>query len=66
MTFLLILGIGRENGQVTIEFYTQLKTVVVEMGDVDSLFWTRARCILVADQWLNLTETSLNAITNIL
>lgn len=31
-------GIGRENGQVTIEFYSQLKTVVVEMGDVDSLF----------------------------
>lgn len=34
----LISGIGRENGQVTIEFYSQLKTVVVEMGDVDSLF----------------------------
>ncbi|CAL8343767.1 unnamed protein product [Merluccius merluccius] len=31
-------GIGRENGQVTIEHYTQLKTVYVEMGDVDSLF----------------------------
>ncbi|XP_030630175.1 4-trimethylaminobutyraldehyde dehydrogenase B isoform X2 [Chanos chanos] len=31
-------GIGRENGQVTMEFYSQLKTVVVEMGDVDSLF----------------------------
>ncbi|KAK3567944.1 hypothetical protein QTP86_027262 [Hemibagrus guttatus] len=31
-------GIGRENGQVTIEYYSQLKTVVVEMGDVDSLF----------------------------
>uniref|UniRef100_A0A3Q4MEK0 Aldehyde dehydrogenase 9 family, member A1b n=1 Tax=Neolamprologus brichardi TaxID=32507 RepID=A0A3Q4MEK0_NEOBR len=31
-------GIGRENGQVTIEFYSQLKTVFVEMGDVDSLF----------------------------
>ncbi|XP_007250712.3 4-trimethylaminobutyraldehyde dehydrogenase B [Astyanax mexicanus] len=31
-------GIGRENGQVTIEFYSQMKTVVVEMGDVDSLF----------------------------
>ncbi|KAJ8277886.1 hypothetical protein GJAV_G00081270 [Gymnothorax javanicus] len=31
-------GFGRENGQVTIEYYTQLKTVVVEMGDVDSLF----------------------------
>ncbi|XP_041848520.1 4-trimethylaminobutyraldehyde dehydrogenase B [Melanotaenia boesemani] len=31
-------GIGRENGQVTIEYYSQLKTVYVEMGDVDSLF----------------------------
>ncbi|XP_017275788.1 4-trimethylaminobutyraldehyde dehydrogenase B [Kryptolebias marmoratus] len=31
-------GIGRENGQVTAEHYTQLKTVFVEMGDVDSLF----------------------------
>ncbi|KAM6948927.1 4-trimethylaminobutyraldehyde dehydrogenase B [Aplochiton taeniatus] len=31
-------GIGRENGQVTIEHYTQLKSVYVEMGDVDSLF----------------------------
>ena len=28
-------GIGRENGQVTIEHYTQLKSVYVEMGDVD-------------------------------
>ncbi|XP_062849911.1 4-trimethylaminobutyraldehyde dehydrogenase B [Trichomycterus rosablanca] len=31
-------GIGRENGQVTIEYYSQLKTVVVEMGNVESLF----------------------------
>lgn len=31
-------GIGRENGQVTIEYYSQLKTVFVEMADVDSLF----------------------------
>ncbi|KAL2089575.1 hypothetical protein ACEWY4_014263 [Coilia grayii] len=31
-------GFGRELGQVTVEFYTQLKTVVVEMGDVQSLF----------------------------
>ncbi|XP_028329370.1 4-trimethylaminobutyraldehyde dehydrogenase B isoform X1 [Gouania willdenowi] len=31
-------GIGRENGQVTLEYYTQLKTVYVEMGDVESLF----------------------------
>uniref|UniRef100_A0A8C9X293 Aldehyde dehydrogenase 9 family, member A1b n=1 Tax=Sander lucioperca TaxID=283035 RepID=A0A8C9X293_SANLU len=31
-------GIGRENGQVTVEHYSQLKTVFVEMGDVDCLF----------------------------
>ncbi|KAF7657170.1 hypothetical protein LDENG_00030940 [Lucifuga dentata] len=31
-------GFGRENGQVTIEYYSQLKTVVVEMGDVESHF----------------------------
>ncbi|XP_065102908.1 4-trimethylaminobutyraldehyde dehydrogenase A-like [Paramisgurnus dabryanus] len=31
-------GFGRENGQVTIEYFSQLKTVVVEMGDVESLF----------------------------
>uniref|UniRef100_H3CNB8 Aldehyde dehydrogenase 9 family, member A1b n=1 Tax=Tetraodon nigroviridis TaxID=99883 RepID=H3CNB8_TETNG len=31
-------GFGRENGQVTVEHYSQLKTVFVEMGDVDSLF----------------------------
>lgn len=31
-------GFGRENGTVTIEYYSQLKTVVVEMGDVESLF----------------------------
>ncbi|XP_063056891.1 4-trimethylaminobutyraldehyde dehydrogenase A-like [Engraulis encrasicolus] len=31
-------GFGREGGQVTIEYYSQLKTVVVEMGNVDSLF----------------------------
>ncbi|XP_068605256.1 4-trimethylaminobutyraldehyde dehydrogenase B [Brachionichthys hirsutus] len=31
-------GIGRENGRVAIEFYSQMKTVFVEMGDVDSLF----------------------------
>uniref|UniRef100_A0AAY4D9Y4 Aldehyde dehydrogenase domain-containing protein n=2 Tax=Denticeps clupeoides TaxID=299321 RepID=A0AAY4D9Y4_9TELE len=31
-------GIGKENGQAVIEYYTQLKTVVVEMGDVQSLF----------------------------
>ncbi|MFQ5973361.1 MAG: betaine-aldehyde dehydrogenase [Alphaproteobacteria bacterium] len=29
-------GIGRENGLVTIEHYTQLKSVYVEMGDVES------------------------------
>ncbi|XP_018609341.2 aldehyde dehydrogenase family 9 member A1-A-like [Scleropages formosus] len=31
-------GIGRENGQVAVEYYSQLKTVVVEKGDVESLF----------------------------
>uniref|UniRef100_A0A8C8G3K0 Aldehyde dehydrogenase domain-containing protein n=1 Tax=Oncorhynchus tshawytscha TaxID=74940 RepID=A0A8C8G3K0_ONCTS len=31
-------GFGKENGQVTIEYYSQLKTVVVEMGDVDDYF----------------------------
>ena len=28
-------GIGRENGTVAIEHYTQMKTVIVEMNDVD-------------------------------
>lgn len=27
-------GIGRENGAVTLDFYTQVKTVYVEAGDV--------------------------------
>uniref|UniRef100_A0A8I6ASL3 Aldehyde dehydrogenase 9 family, member A1 n=1 Tax=Rattus norvegicus TaxID=10116 RepID=A0A8I6ASL3_RAT len=31
-------GFGRENGRVTIEYYSQLKTVCVEMGDVESPF----------------------------
>ncbi|XP_036298901.1 4-trimethylaminobutyraldehyde dehydrogenase isoform X2 [Pipistrellus kuhlii] len=31
-------GFGRENGRVTIEYYSQLKTVCVEMGDVESAF----------------------------
>lgn len=31
-------GFGRENGQVTIEYYSQLKSVIVEMGDVESIF----------------------------
>ncbi|XP_013880134.1 4-trimethylaminobutyraldehyde dehydrogenase A [Austrofundulus limnaeus] len=31
-------GFGRENGQVTIEYFSQLKTVVVEMGDVEEYF----------------------------
>ena len=30
-------GIGRENGAAAIEHYTQLKSVYVEMGDVDDL-----------------------------
>lgn len=29
-------GIGRENGKAAIEYYTQLKSVYVELGDVDS------------------------------
>lgn len=29
-------GLGRENGLVTVEHYTQLKTVYVELGDVES------------------------------
>lgn len=37
-TISVLPGFGRENGQVTIEYYSQLKTVVVEMGDVESLF----------------------------
>lgn len=31
-------GFGRENGQVAIEYYSQLKTVCVEMGNVESVF----------------------------
>uniref|UniRef100_A0A8C2V3B0 Aldehyde dehydrogenase domain-containing protein n=1 Tax=Chinchilla lanigera TaxID=34839 RepID=A0A8C2V3B0_CHILA len=31
-------GFGRENGRVTVEYYSQLKTVCVEMGDVESIF----------------------------
>ncbi|XP_078497518.1 4-trimethylaminobutyraldehyde dehydrogenase isoform X1 [Lissotriton helveticus] len=31
-------GFGRENGQVVVEYYSQLKTVCVEMGDVESIF----------------------------
>ncbi|CAH2312752.1 4-trimethylaminobutyraldehyde dehydrogenase [Pelobates cultripes] len=31
-------GFGRENGQVAIEYYSQLKTVCVEMGKVESAF----------------------------
>lgn len=35
---LFLSGFGRENGRVTIEYYSQLKTVCVEMGDVESAF----------------------------
>ena len=28
-------GIGRENGTVVVDYFTQTKTVYVEMGDVD-------------------------------
>lgn len=31
-------GFGRENGQVTLEYFSQLKTVIVEMGDVENVF----------------------------
>ncbi|KAM4722711.1 4-trimethylaminobutyraldehyde dehydrogenase [Rhinophrynus dorsalis] len=31
-------GFGRENGQVAIEYYSQMKTVCVEMGNVESVF----------------------------
>ncbi|KAM9687439.1 4-trimethylaminobutyraldehyde dehydrogenase isoform 2-T2 [Trichechus inunguis] len=31
-------GFGRENGRVTIEYYSQLKTVCVQMGDMESAF----------------------------
>lgn len=31
-------GFGRENGRAAIENYSQLKTVCVEMGDVESVF----------------------------
>uniref|UniRef100_A0A8C6ZTC6 Aldehyde dehydrogenase 9 family member A1 n=1 Tax=Nothoprocta perdicaria TaxID=30464 RepID=A0A8C6ZTC6_NOTPE len=31
-------GFGRENGRAAIEYYSQLKTVCVEMGDVESVF----------------------------
>ena len=29
-------GLGRENGRAAIEHYTQIKSVYVEMGDVDA------------------------------
>jgi betaine-aldehyde dehydrogenase len=31
-------GIGRENSLVTLEHYTQLKSVYVEMGDVEGSY----------------------------
>ncbi|XP_044295342.1 4-trimethylaminobutyraldehyde dehydrogenase [Varanus komodoensis] len=31
-------GFGRENGEAAIEYYSQLKAVIVEMGDVESVF----------------------------
>ncbi|XP_059584301.1 4-trimethylaminobutyraldehyde dehydrogenase isoform X2 [Alligator mississippiensis] len=31
-------GFGRENGKAAMEYYSQLKTVCVEMGDVESVF----------------------------
>ena len=32
-------GIGRENSILNIEAFTQVKSVYVEMGDVDSPIW---------------------------
>ncbi len=31
-------GVGRENGLVTLNHYTQIKSVYVELGDVESSF----------------------------
>lgn len=31
-------GIGRENGTAVLNHYTQLKTVYVELGDVETAF----------------------------
>ncbi|KAJ7338760.1 hypothetical protein JRQ81_012662 [Phrynocephalus forsythii] len=31
-------GFGRENGEAAIEYYSQLKTVCIEMGNVESVF----------------------------
>ncbi len=31
-------GIGRENGIATLAHYTQIKTVHVELGEVESVF----------------------------
>lgn len=36
--WLVPAGFGRENGRAAIEYYSQLKTVCVEMGDVESVF----------------------------
>lgn len=33
-------GIGRENGKDTVDYYTQLKSVYVEMGDIDCPIWS--------------------------
>ena len=31
-------GLGRENGADTLDYYTQIKSVYVEMGDVEAPF----------------------------
>lgn len=36
--WLVPAGFGRENGRAAMEYYSQLKTVCVEMGDVESVF----------------------------
>jgi hypothetical protein len=57
--FLFLAGFGRENGRVTIEYYSQLKTVCVEMGDVESVFWKpTVKPVHVAKLWNNKNRLS--------
>lgn len=46
---LLFSGIGRENGYAVVEHYTQLKTIYVEMGKVDSPFVMEEQTQIVTD-----------------
>ena len=36
-------GIGREYGRAVIEYFTQIKSVYVEMGDVDCPLWGKGQ-----------------------